>query len=97
MLTKVTSARRSAREEELASEGWTKQFCASGSRLQETTQLYESMGLDVHLEPARAEDLACSGCQPQQPGATIEGWYLIYTRPRQGAGNAHAKQDDDLW
>ena len=83
-----------SREDELLQQGWTKRFLASGSRLKEATELYESMGLEVHLEPVRAEDLACSECHPQQPSATVEGWYVIYTHPRAGKGS---KQDEELW
>jgi hypothetical protein len=59
-------------EEELLKLGWTKQFLASGSRLEEASASYASIGLEVHLEPAQAKDLACSECQPPQPSATIE-------------------------
>ena len=90
------SARSSTREDELLQQGWTKRFLASGSRLKEATELYESMGLEVHLELARAEDLACSECHPQQPSTTVEGWYVIYTRPGEGAGEG-SKQDEELW
>jgi hypothetical protein len=83
-------------EDELLKEGWTKRFFASGSRLQEATELYKSMGLEVHLEPARAQDLACSECHLPQPPATLEGWYVIYTRPRQGAEGA-SPQEEELW
>jgi hypothetical protein len=85
-----------SREDELLQQGWTKRFLAGGSRLKEATESYESMGLEVHLEPARAEDLACSECHPQQPSTTIEGWYVIYTRPKEGAGKG-SKQDEELW
>ncbi|MBI4488506.1 MAG: hypothetical protein HY694_05435 [Deltaproteobacteria bacterium] len=90
------STGRSPREQELLDQGWTKRFLASGSRLQETAELYKSTGLEVHFEPARAEDLACSECQSQQPPSTIEGWYVIYTRPRQEAEDACA-QEEELW
>lgn len=83
-------------EEELLKQGWTKQFLASGSRLEEASASYASIGLDVHLEPAQAKDLACSECQPPQPSATVEGWYLIYTRPKPAAECA-GRQDEDLW
>lgn len=89
-------ARRSDREEELVSQGWTKQFLASDPRLHEATGLYESVGLEVHLEPARAEDLACSECQPPQPSATVEGWYVIYTRPREKAKDGPG-EEEELW
>jgi len=84
------------REEELAKQGWSRQFLASGPRLEEATELYESMGFEVHLEPARTEDLACLECQPPQPSATVEGWYVIYTRPRAGAGGG-GTEDEELW
>ena len=85
-----------SREDELLKQGWTKRFSASGSRLQETTELYQSMGSEVHLEPARAEDFSCPECHPQQPPATIEGFFVVYTRPRRGAVDADTK-DKDLW
>jgi hypothetical protein len=83
-------------EEELLKQGWTKQFLASGSRLQEASASYASIGLEVHLEPAQAKDLACAECQPPQPSATVEGWYVIYTRPKNGAECARNEMDE-LW
>jgi hypothetical protein len=91
------SIREEARgEEELLKQGWTKQFLASGSRLEEANASYASIGLEVHLEPAQAKDLACSECQPPQPSATVEGWYVIYTRPKDGAESA-PNETDELW
>jgi len=90
-------SRENARgEDELVKQGWTKQFLASGSRLQEASESYASIGLEVHLEPAQAKDLACSECQPPQPSATVEGWYVIYTRPKKGAARAPSEMDE-LW
>ncbi len=83
-------------EEKLVKQGWIRQFLAGGSRLQEACASYASIGLEVHLEPAQAKDLACSECQPPQPSATVEGWYVIYTRPRRGEGGGPT-QDDELW
>ena len=83
-------------EEELVKQGWTRQFLASGSGLQEASESYASIGLEVHLEPAQTKDLASSECQPPQPSATVEGWYVIYTRPRPEAEHA-GDQDEDLW
>ena len=83
-------------EVELLKQCWTKQFLASGSRLEEAISSYKSIGLEVHLELAQAKDLACSECQPPQPSATVEGWYVIYTRPRSEAEQAGG-QDEDLW
>ena len=83
-------------EDALLKQGWTKQFLASGPRLQEASASYASIGLEVHLEPAQAKDLACSECQPPQPSATVEGWYVIYTRPRRGEAGGPPR-DDELW
>lgn len=69
---------------------------ASGSRLEETAEYYKSMGLEVHLEPARAEDFSCPECHSKQPPVTIQGCYVLYTRPRRG-GVAGNRQDEDLW
>jgi hypothetical protein len=84
------------RADELLKQGWTKQFLASGSRLQEASASYASLGFEVHLEPARATDLACSECLPPQPSATVEGWYVIYTRPKDSAEKERS-ETDDLW
>lgn len=84
-----------SRERELIDQGWTKQFSASGPRLREAAELYESTGLEVHLEPVRVEDLGCSECF-QGPATAPGDWYVIYTRPRKEAPGAK-KQDNDLW
>ena len=85
-----------SREDELLQQGWTKRFLAGDPRLKEATEFYESIGLEVHLEPARAEDLACSECHPRQPSTTIEGWYVIYTCPKRATVDADT-QDEELW
>ncbi|MBI2368137.1 MAG: hypothetical protein HYV01_24450 [Deltaproteobacteria bacterium] len=96
MVTTPVPSDNARGEEELLKQGWTRQFLASGSRLQEASESYASIGLEVHLEPAQAKDLACSECQPPQPSATVEGWYVIYTRPKVGAKSA-PNDMDDLW
>jgi hypothetical protein len=95
-MEKPVLRQESNREGELLEQGWTKQFLASGVRLQEARESYVSVGFDVHLEPAETKDLACSGCQPPQPSATVEGWYVIYTRPRQ-TGERIPSEEDELW
>jgi len=87
--------RQSKSELELLERGWTKQFLASGTRLQEAKESYVSLGFEVHLELARTEDLACSECQPPHPSAAFEGWYVIYTR-RKRSGEKMASQEDEL-
>ena len=90
------SLARPSREDELRKQGWTKRFSASGARLEESAEFYKSMGLEVLLEPARAEDFACPECHPQPPSATIAGYYVIYTRPGRGEAGGPT-QDGDLW
>jgi hypothetical protein len=77
-------------------ESWTKQFLTSGARLAEASASYASIGLEVHLEPAQAKDLACSEGEPPRPLATVEGWYVIYTRPKPEEERGTA-EDEDLW
>ena len=89
-------AKKCTSVEELLKQGWIKQFLASGARLREATESYESLGFDVHLEPAQAKDLACSECQPPQPSATVEGWFVIYTRPRRD-GKKSPSEEEELW
>jgi hypothetical protein len=94
------SALSHPREEELLKEGWTKQFCASGSRIQEAADLYESMGLEVRFEPVREEDLGCSEWLAG-PSGPLSDCSVIYTRPgkktkEKGTPNTHRK-DDELW
>ncbi len=95
-MDKAVLASKSKRENELLEQGWSRQFLASGARLQEAKESYLSLGFDVHLETARQEDLACSECQPPQPSATGEGWYVIYTRLREKRDNT-PNQEDELW
>ena len=91
---------RNPREEELIKEGWSKQFCASGSRIQEAAELYESMELEVHVEPMRAEDLGCSQCL-QGPFEAFGDCAVIYTRPKEKIGGKSSQgirwQKDELW
>lgn len=92
--------RKSSREIELVGEGWTKQFCATGSRIQEATELYESMGFEVLLEPVRVEDLGCSECL-EGPAAPLSDCSVIYTRPKKDGESKKSagarKRDDELW
>lgn len=92
--------KKSSREEELVSQGWTRQFCATGSRIQEAAELYESMGSEVLLEPLRIEDLGCSQCF-QAPSGSVAGCFVIYTRPladrKEQSPPGGRKREEDLW
>jgi len=77
------------REEELAAQGWTRQFVANEPRLSEAVELYESLGMEVLLEPlpADAEEGECRSCLDVAP----EQFRIIYTRK---SGQASAPKED---
>jgi len=62
---------------ELAREGWTRRFVGGPPRLQEVKELYESLGLEVHMEPLRAEELhgRCGDCT-----LALTFFRVVYTR-----------------
>ena len=68
------------REDELKKEGWQKQFTSEEPRLSEAKELYESLGLEVHLEPATPEEIGpeCSICFEDMP----DRYKTIYTRQK---------------
>ena len=74
----VPAARR-RRDEELRREGWIRKFTGSPPRLVETRELYESLGLEVLLDPLVPGELAdeCEGCT-----LALTMFRVIYTRPR---------------
>lgn len=64
-------------EEKLISEGWQKQATYDDPRLTEMVEMYEEIGLDVHLEPFNPEnEKGCTGCMQMMP----ELYKTIYTR-----------------
>lgn len=66
-------------EEKLISEGWQKQATYDDPRLTEMVEIYEEIGLDVHLEPFNPEnEKGCSGCMQSMP----ELYKTIYTRSK---------------
>jgi hypothetical protein len=76
-----------SREEKLRREGWERQFTADEPRLSEAVELYQSLGLEVHLEPVVSSEVdeACQAC------FQVDGhrYKTIYTRPRRGEKEAH--------
>ena len=64
-------------EETLISQGWNKKATYDEPRLTEMVEMYEQIGLEVHLEPFNAanED-GCTGCLQQFP----DRFKTIYTR-----------------
>lgn len=67
-------------EEKLKKDGWEKMFTAKEPRLSESVELYDSMNLEVHLEPLRLEELdeECKVCYAED----IEEYKTIYTRKK---------------
>jgi len=70
---------RTKSEEELQREGWTRRFTISPARLEETVELYRSLGYEVHLEPLSPDELEeqCQDCR-----LAVVFFRILYTRPR---------------
>lgn len=73
----------SQRENQLAAEGWTRQFMTNEPRLSEAVEEYTALGFQVHLEPV--DPTACaggSGCDScfQAPEVAAQ-FKIIFTRP----------------
>ncbi len=74
------------REEELVKEGWERKFVSMEPRLSEMAELYESLGLEVLLEPLppKEETGSAEGCDAS--GCTVcfdadrEKYRIIFTR-----------------
>ncbi len=52
-------------EQELAAQGWTRQFTAFPNRVQEYVDLYGAMGMEVHVEDwalSSEPDPSCGQC-----------------------------------
>lgn len=64
---------------ELAREGWERRFVGGPPRLEEIVELYESLGLEVRLEPLDPGELAdeCAGCR-----LALALYRAVYTRRR---------------
>ena len=76
------------REEELAKEGWERKFVSMEPRLSEMAELYESLGLEVLLEPLPPKGEALNSGSCEASGCTVcfeadrDRYRIIYTRPR---------------
>ena len=64
-------------------EGWEKQATYDDPRLSEMVEMYEEIGLEVHLEPFNAEnETGCTGCMQLTPDL----FKTIYTRGKAEQG-----------
>ena len=67
------------RKEELALQGWQRQATYDEPRLSEMAEIYEELGLEVHLEPFHPdEEPGCADCLASMP----EQYKTIYTRKK---------------
>ena len=68
--------------DDLIKDGWEKRAIYDDPRLTEMVELYEKIGLDVHLEPINTENKdGCTDCMQQNP----KRFKIIYTRKKSGA------------
>ena len=67
------------RQEELTRQGLKRQATYDEPRLSEMADMYEEIGLKVHLEPFHPDDEpGCTGCMASMP----ELYKTIYTRKK---------------
>jgi len=67
--------------DKLKSEGWVQQFTASGPRLQEAIENYETLGFEVKTVPVTELDQnGCTACFEDENDATM----MIFTRKISG-------------
>lgn len=63
--------------EKLIREGWNKQATYDDPRLSEMVEVYQEIGLEIHLEPFNAEnESGCTDCMQLVP----DMFKTIYTR-----------------
>jgi hypothetical protein len=66
-------------EKKLIKEGWQKQATYDDPRLSEMVEMYEEIGLEVHLEPFHAEnETGCTACMQLMPDL----FKTLYTREK---------------
>lgn len=73
----AAGVKRTARDRELATDGWTRRFVGAPPKLQELAELYESLEFEVLLDPIHEDELAeaCAGC-----ALALTFFRVIYTR-----------------
>jgi len=70
-------------------EGWEKQATYDDPRLSEMVEMYEEIGLEVHIEPFNAEnETGCTGCMQLMPDL----FKTIYTRRK-----VEQRRTNDEW
>lgn len=83
----------------MLAEGWEERFSAAGARLEETAELYRSLGYEVRIEDVKesAADGACTSCFAVAGAEGPVG--VIFTRGRAESargGAASSQSEADL-
>jgi hypothetical protein len=89
------------REEELESDGWTRQFVAGEPRLSEAADMYRELGFEVLLEPLPGvpDCETCGGAEGEaECRACFDGvehlYKIIYTRrPEKDTAGRNGRRD----
>lgn len=68
------------RKTELEAQGWTFRFVADEPRLSEVAETYESLGMEVLLDPVRIDSDESASCVQ----SCLERCKAIFTRPQTG-------------
>jgi hypothetical protein len=81
------------RHSKLAEQGWVRRFTAEEPRLSEMKEFYESLGMEVLLEPGMPEDEEqCRSCFDAV--GFSDNYKTIYTRAKD---NPDKRPDKDLF
>lgn len=80
----MDSTQDKSRIEQLESDGWERRNITSEPRLSEIVELYESLNLEIHLEPLSNEiyESIAEDCQVCFSG-DWENYKIIFTRKKQ--------------
>ena len=86
---------RESKVSQLEKEGWNKRFVASEPRLSEAVEMYQEIGLEVHLEPL-SKDPSCDGSNdPEEKDdcrVCYEGhenqYKIIFTKPKEASNSS---------
>ncbi|MEJ2718893.1 MAG: hypothetical protein P8182_17485 [Deltaproteobacteria bacterium] len=79
------------RHEDLLHDGWVRRFSAEEPRLSEMKEFYESLGMEVTIEPGMVgEDEECKSCFEAE--GFEDRYKTIYTR--QGQGGQSGPEED---
>ncbi len=75
----MTPVYREERDAELAREGWSRRFSGPVNKMQDSIDLYESLGMEVLLDDLSALELAaeCGDC-----ALAVTFFKVLYTRRR---------------